>query len=261
MNNMLKKSYTEHTISSDKARIGVTTKGCAVTSWEVKDVAGVFTDLLYQGSTLQRTGIPLCFPYFGQREGQSGKHGFGRDSIWRLVATDASCVKLHLTHEEISESAQKAYPFAFAAEVALTVGKDGSLAYALQVKNTGEEPLPLSPGLHPYWHISHAEKKEIVIPMLKDFDAKQIDWDTNPPDTVYPFTDSAQILLPNRTVTVYDLSRPKTITHLVVWSQSPDKPDSEYVCVEPVTRTPEEAPLFVAPGEAWNMQIQFTASI
>ena len=136
---MLKESYTEHTISSDKARVGVTTKGCAVTSWKVKDATGVFKDLLYQGNTLQRTGIPLCFPYFGQREGQSGKHGFGRDSLWRLVATDESCVKLHLTHEEISELAQKAYPYAFSAEVQLTAVKDGSLAYSLQVKNTGEE--------------------------------------------------------------------------------------------------------------------------
>mgnify|MGYP001615934069 FL=1 len=163
--------------------------------------------------------------------------------------------------KNISELAQKAYPYAFSAEVQLTAGKDGSLAYSLQVKNTGEEPLPLSPGLHPYWNIPHAEKKEIVIPMLKDFDAKQIDWDTNPPDTVYPFADSSQILLPNRTVTVYDLSHPKTIEHLVIWSQSPDKSDYEYVCIEPVTRTSEEETLFVDPGATWKMQIQFTASI
>jgi len=70
-------SFDRQIIESKNACIGVNPDGAYVSSWKVKNPQGQLVDVLYQGKTLRRTGVPLLFPNFGPATGMR-QHGFGR---------------------------------------------------------------------------------------------------------------------------------------------------------------------------------------
>jgi galactose mutarotase-like enzyme len=246
-------------IGSEASRITINPAGGYVGSWQVKNAAGDWVDVLYQGQTQKRSGIPLLFPYFGLAEGMR-THGFGRDSTWRCAA-DGTTATLRLNSGDIDETARQEYPHAFAATVIIQIEADGSLLYHLHVDNTGEQELPLSPGLHPYWAVDHSAKPRINISGIAGFDAASIDWTNAPPDDGFGYGGKVSVELPGKTITIEDVTAGGTVvSNMVVWSQSPQADDYNFVCVEPVcglANAVHEHPILVAPGGEFDMQIRF----
>lgn len=249
---------------SVNGRIGIDPDGGHITSWQVRNPQGEFEDILYVGKTKKRTGIPTLFPYYGEAEGMRS-HGFGRDSQWQVVAIEGSTIKMVLTDGNISEEARQEYPYPFEAAITIEAADDGSFIYKLDVKNTGTGDLPLSPGLHPYFAINHADKQKVTVDGIPDFDASSVAWDTNPPDTVFPYTGKTTVNIPGRKISIEDITEGgPVIEHAVVWSQTPQKDDYNFVCVEPITggdNAIHDNPKKVAPGQEWSMAIRFSASI
>ncbi|HLL60386.1 MAG TPA: hypothetical protein VK338_01595 [Candidatus Nitrosocosmicus sp.] len=262
LNNPDQQVYDQQIIESRNAQIGINPEGGYVTSWKVRNPQGELVDILYQGKTLKRTGIPILFPHFGKADGMR-PHGFGRDSLWN-VSADGNRTTMTLTSDDISEEAANEYPYSFDAAIIVEVEEDGSMLYHLQVRNMGTENLPLSPGLHPYWKINHNDKPKMKIEGLNGFDATQEEWDTNPPDTPYEYNGKITIDLPDRVITIEDVTdNQPVVEHVMVWSQTPEKDDFNLVCVEPVTRLHNaihENPINVAPGDEFNMKIRFSTS-
>jgi len=63
---------------------------------------------------------------------------------------------------------------------------------------------------------------------------------------------------------ITDIGEPRTIKQLTVWSQTPDKPDSDFVCFEPICGFRggiDSEPILIAPGESWKMEVQFSVEI
>lgn len=255
-------------IQSERARVGVNPEGGYITSWQVQNPQGEFEDILYIGSSIRRTGIPILFPYSGEGGDKGPSHGFGRNSTW-TIDTERSTgnkVVMKLSSEQISPEAREKYPYPFNTEITIEVEEDGSLVYNLHVENTGTEKLPLSPGLHPYWKIAHGDKRKMSIDGIPAFDAAIVDWDTNPPDApdaVYDYNGKTTVHIPGKTITIEDISDTPVVKDIVVWSQIPDKDDYNLVCVEPVCgkdNAVNEDPILVAPGETFDMRIRFSVS-
>lgn len=259
-----RKIFDKVTVESPNAKIGVSDEGGYITSWKVKNPqSGNFEDVLYVGSEIKRTGIPTLFPNYGEWEGGL-THGFGRNSKWQLEQVGANKVKMRLDDGDISEEVKAVYPHQFGATISVEAGEDGSLLYSLDVENRGQDALPITPGLHPYWAIPQEDKGKITTEGVNGFDAFSVDWDNNPPDTVYDFNGKTVVKFPQRQITIEDTTPSgPVVKNIVVWSQTPDKADSNFVCFEPITggdNAINTNPILVPSQEKWNMVLKFSAT-
>ncbi|MEI9865139.1 MAG: D-hexose-6-phosphate mutarotase [Limisphaerales bacterium] len=109
-----------------------------------------------------RGGVPICFPWFGSREGLPA-HGFARVTAWELVATDVlpdGGVRVRL---RLPEKAGGANAFRGRAEYIVTANEQ--LTLELQVTNTTAEPLSFEECLHAYFSVGDID--EVAITGLK----------------------------------------------------------------------------------------------
>lgn len=253
------------TIHSEGGTATVSPQGGYVTSWKTKHPkTGELTDILYIGKTIKRTGIPILFPQFGDAPSMR-KHGFGRDSSWAITQQNDASISLTLTDQDIAEDAKKEYSFEFKAVITVSIEANGSLLYSLVVTNTGGYNLPISPGLHPYWAIPHAKKKEFKIDGVSGFDASIFDWDNSPPDTAFAYNGKVTATLPDREITIEDVTTPSpVIKHIVVWSQPITMDDYHFVCIEPICGYNNElvtGPILIKPNTVWQMSVRFSATL
>lgn len=256
----------EFVIETDEAVMTIDAVGGHITSWKVRNPKNrdTFIDVLYTGTEKKRSGIPVLFPNYGESK-TVGTHGFGRNSLWIPESgSDKNKMELSLSDSGIDSEDAKKYPHLFAANIGVTL-TDSSLTYNLQVQNTGHEVLPISPGLHPYFAVPHEEKHYMMAKGMMGFDPYEIDWDGAPPDTVYPFKNKVTVQFPDKELEIKDVTRSqKPIQHIVVWSQNTDKPDSDFVCFEPVCGLDhglENSPIQVAPQDTWNMALRFSVKV
>lgn len=254
--------FDKFLIRNAKSKIGINPDGGYVSSWEVKNPStGRFEKVLYQGKTQKRSGIPILFPYFGKAEGKRN-HGFGRDEKWDIENLEDAKAAICLKAGDISQDARSEYPYQFSARIIIEAVGTG-LIYSLEIKNCGSEPMPVSPGLHPYWAVAHDLKKKVTIKGLEEFNASQTDWDQNPPDNIYPFKGEVVLVLPDKSISIDDITgnEEPVIKHIVVWSQSLSEDDYDFICVEPVTGTHKalvKDPILIKPDEEWRMKLRFS---
>ncbi len=248
--------YDQVFIENKQTKVGINPQGGYVTSWKIND-----TDILYQGSSIRRTGIPILFPYYGKAH-QTRMHGFGRDCQWEISTHDQASVTMELTPDNLTEEDRRDYPFEFSAQITVNLLSDSELLYTLEVTNNDSKDLPISPGIHPYWSIPHQEKPAISINGINGFSAASVDWNNTPPDDPYDFSGQATVSLGNKTLGIEELSLPRVVKFLQLWSQTPVRdPDFNFLCVEPICGLNygiEESPLLVKQGETWQMKVRFS---
>jgi galactose mutarotase-like enzyme len=126
------------------------------------------TDTLKDPTKNVRGGIPVLFPIAGrltddkyQVDGVTytmKQHGFARNLPWAIVdqATDGGArLGLALTPNHVT---RPQYPFEF--RLAITyVLSEGRLTVQVRASNTGERPMPIQPGLHPYFQLADRNKR------------------------------------------------------------------------------------------------------
>jgi glucose-6-phosphate 1-epimerase len=106
-----------------------------------------------------RGGIPVIFPRFELRPPHVAlpRHGFARTSVFTLLqhtgSGDEAAVELAL--RAAPEAVTFEQPFALTVRVALA---HRALTVALEVHNTGTEPLPIGAALHTYLAVSEVER-------------------------------------------------------------------------------------------------------
>ena len=101
-----------------------------------------------------RGGIPVCWPWFGDSP-DAGKpaHGFVRHREWRVMGSAATVDAVSITLATATTAADKAL-WPHDAEARLTVTLGATLALALETRNTGPAPFPLTQALHTYFRVS-----------------------------------------------------------------------------------------------------------
>ncbi len=135
--------------------------GAHVTSWGPADFGEVLylsPNSLWQDGRAIRGGIPICFPWFGNKKDDPGvpAHGFVRTALWKLedisVSGDDVTVSTFL---ENSEGSSTAWPSAFRVACRVTFGSD--LIQELIVTNTGASPFQFEEALHTYFLVGQAQ--------------------------------------------------------------------------------------------------------
>ena len=153
-----------------KARVVLApARGGMVTRFIVSDTSVLYLDVdtLRDPTKNVRGGIPVLFPIAGrladdryERGGASytmKQHGFGRNMPWAIVdqATDGGArLGLALTPTAVTRAQ---YPFEFRLTMTYLLS-EGRLTAQMRVSNLGAEPMPISPGLHPYFQLADRNK-------------------------------------------------------------------------------------------------------
>jgi glucose-6-phosphate 1-epimerase len=98
-----------------------------------------------------RGGVPICFPWFGNRDGDVS-HGFARVTEWQIVKTSAApdgSVTLHFRLPEIpGRAAWKNLRTEFVVTVAETLTME-----LIATNDSGDETFEIENCLHTYFHV------------------------------------------------------------------------------------------------------------
>jgi glucose-6-phosphate 1-epimerase len=134
--------------------------GAHVLSWKPADA----DEQLYlspqsqrDGKRAIRGGIPVIFPRFELRPPHAAlpRHGFARTSMFTLHSTrSGEEAEAELTLSAAPAGVTFDQPFALTVRVTLA---PRALAVALEVHNTGAEPLPIGAALHTYLAVSRVD--------------------------------------------------------------------------------------------------------
>ena len=109
----------------------------------------------FEGGKAIRGGVPICFPWFGDRvdHPESPAHGFARTVEWAVVSVggDEACVevKLLLAADEHTKSLWQGE---FVAEYLVSLSD--KLTLSLEVRNAGEAGFTYEQALHTYLRVN-----------------------------------------------------------------------------------------------------------
>ena len=153
-----------------KARVVVApARGGMVTRFSVGDSNVLYLDpeTLEDPTKNVRGGIPVLFPIAGRLAGDSyvlpggthtmKQHGFARNMPWAIVdQADEGCARLGVA---LTATPMTRLQFPFEFRLAMTyLLEDGRLTVEMRVANLGETPMPIQPGLHPYFQLADRDK-------------------------------------------------------------------------------------------------------
>jgi glucose-6-phosphate 1-epimerase len=254
-------------ICTPLATARVALQGAQVLAWRPDGVAPVLWlsgAAVFEADKAVRGGIPVCWPWFGDRPGHSA-HGFVRTRLWELRETtldaqDQVRVTLGLRDDATTRTV---WDHAFDLELQVSVGS--TLQLTLTTHNTGTESFSLTEALHTYFSVSDIRQTTVhgldgtdYLNKVQGFARAQQRGPVNftgETDRVYLHT-TANCVIDDadqkRRITVAKAGSHAT----VVWNPWLDKekamPDmapggyQRMVCVETVNAGPQ--PVTVAPG-------------
>jgi galactose mutarotase-like enzyme len=177
-----------------------------------------------------RGGVPVLFPFCGKLAAETfaltgtkmKQHGFGRNKAWSVVERGASWVRMGLSADAETRAQ---WPYEFTAEQTVMI-VPGGLQIELAIAAAGE-PLPVSPGWHPYFCVAAADKGDVrgdVAGFTPDQIGDDREFDFG---VVAPKTGRARFEVPG--LGGLRITFSPEMRHLQFWSQ-PGKP---FICLEP----------------------------
>lgn len=268
-------------VSTATATAEIYLQGAHVTAWAPAgqaDVIWMSEKSAFAPGAPIRGGAPVCFPWFGPLPwGNAPLHGFARVSDWTLaeVTEQGDEVALVFTLSDSEETRASAWPHPFDARYTVTVG--AGLTLALEVTNTGAEPITFAEAFHTYLGVG--DVRDVSITGLEQ--APYVDrlvspeWlePTGEPLTITAETD--RVYAQPGTIAVVDRAGARTLTitaqgsaNAVVWNPwiakaaaMGDFGDDEWtqmVCIE--TCNVLDAAVTLAPGERHAMVATISVS-
>ena len=234
---------------------GISLDGACLTRFSVGDEDLLFPDgmLEVEGRLKRRGGMPLLFPNAGPLLDGSPfplpQHGFARDLPWELLRRSEDAATISLKRD-----ADERYPFSLRLEVSICVAP-GRLDYGFSVVNESPSPLPMAPGLHPYFAVPYEFRSELIT-NAPGFDPSTYDWSEV---LVLDRVDPLELTLPGGTRLTAVSSSDLTTT--VIWSE----PGRDFLCIEPWAAAPgaltnPDACLHALPGETKSFHYSLAVS-
>lgn len=138
-------------------------QGAHLTHWQPKHTAlpviWLSDNAIFEQGTAIRGGIPLCWPWFGDKEGDT-THGFARNFDWELIdATSNEDIDELKFVLKSSETTKTLCPFDFELTAVYKLGKE--LAIELTTENTGESSFEITQAIHTYFYVQDVLKTYI----------------------------------------------------------------------------------------------------
>jgi glucose-6-phosphate 1-epimerase len=143
----------EAEIQTPLASARVALHGAQLLAWQpagAQPVIWLSKAAVFEPGQPVRGGVPVCWPWFGPREGLP-MHGFVRTRLWQVreASLDASQqVVLRLGLQDDADT-RALWDHAFDLELVLTIG--ATLTLTLISHNTGDQPFTLTDALHTYF--------------------------------------------------------------------------------------------------------------
>ncbi|MDX8410819.1 MAG: D-hexose-6-phosphate mutarotase, partial [Mariprofundaceae bacterium] len=141
-------------------------QGAQVTAFQPRGQEPVFwtqAGCRFEAGSSMRSGIPVCWPWFGPHPSDAGKpaHGFVRTALLTLKQTQALAdgstqIRFGLRDDEAT---QALWPHAFELELIATVGPE--LCVELRTRNSGGEAFTITEALHTYFSVADVTKVSI----------------------------------------------------------------------------------------------------
>ena len=139
--------------------------GAHVTSWKpagTEEVFFVSPNSLWQDGHAIRGGIPICFPWFGDKadDPHAPAHGFVRTKAWQIesISQAGEAVTVSMFTESDANT-RKWWPADFRLVHRATF--DRELSLELVVTNTGTTSLRFEEALHTYHRVGNIEKTRV----------------------------------------------------------------------------------------------------
>ncbi|HZP24116.1 MAG TPA: D-hexose-6-phosphate mutarotase [Terriglobales bacterium] len=251
--------------------------GAHVTSWKPvgsEEVLYLSPNTIWQAGKAIRGGVPICFPWFGDKAGDphAPAHGFVRAKDWQLDSVEQQGQAVIVTlSTESDDSTRQWFPGDFRTTYRVTFGAE--LVLELTTINTGSTALRVEEALHTYYAVGDATRAAVegldgarYIDKTDGFRQKQQQGDVMiaaETDRVYLNTEDALLLsdpvLPRRIKVAKRHSRTTVVWN--PWSVKSvalkDLGDGEWkrmLCIE-VSNVGDSA-VEVAPGEQHTMRAE-----
>jgi galactose mutarotase-like enzyme len=218
-----------------------------------------------------RGGIPVLFPVAGRLtddefvlDGERfsmPQHGFARKLAWRITATNADQAAAALTLSlENSDMTVAQWPFEFRLTFRYELC-DGALTIQQKFENLSDRPMPVHPGLHPYFRVDEWRKRDVHLATAatRAFDNRTgalrtltgpIDFGSGEVDLQLLDHGQTRIQVRRPDAPAIELEYDRAETVITVWTL----PSHPFVCVEPwATRSDalnRGDPLWIAAGDA-----------
>jgi glucose-6-phosphate 1-epimerase len=139
--------------------------GAGVTSWKpsgADEVLFVSTASKWAEGRAIRGGVPICFPWFGNKadDPKAPAHGFVRAKPWQLESIaqkrNSVIVAMWTTSDE---ETKKLWPADFRLVHRVTFGRE--LMMELEMTNTGTSALGFEEALHTYFRVGDVQKVRV----------------------------------------------------------------------------------------------------
>jgi len=114
-------------------------------------------DAVFEEGQPIRGGIPVCWPWFGGRDGLPG-HGFARLRFWELAKATDSAEGVELEFR-LHGTEGPGWPHSF--ELALMVKMGSTLAVTLEMKHLGISSVDITAALHTYLSVAAIEQTSV----------------------------------------------------------------------------------------------------
>ena len=152
--------------AADGAQATVALFGAHLLSWKTangKERMFVSARSALDGGKPIRGGVPVIFPQFNLR-GPGPKHGFARESTWRLTASGGdggeSFLQFGLTQDDLAPAVAASWPHAFELQLRFILSGD-TLEFDFKVRNSGARELPFALALHTYYDVGHLDATSV----------------------------------------------------------------------------------------------------
>ena len=139
--------------------------GAHVTSWKPAghdEVLFLSPNTIWQEGKAIRGGVPICFPWFGDKAGDphAPAHGLVRTRNWQLESVeqqgDAAVISLSI---EADDAMRQWWPDGFRAFYRVTFGTE--LVLELTTANPGPSPMRIEEALHAYYSVGDATRARV----------------------------------------------------------------------------------------------------
>lgn len=261
-------------VDGDSSVVVAPRRGGMVTSFNVggREVFAMDDASFADETKNVRGGVPLLFPSPGRLTddvwagGPLKQHGFARNHAFDVVDRAGDKVSLRLRSTDVRETSY-AYPF----ELVMTYTVAGrTLRIEAEIKNQGQEPMPMGFGIHPYFAVPQAQKADVRVPTraTRVFDNRAkiertftgLELDGEEVDLHFLDHGAAEASLLSPELVVALRASPE-FSHWVVWTLR----GKDFVCLEPWTCPPDmlrtgDRLIAVPPGQSHKLWIEIRVS-
>lgn len=140
--------------------------GAQATSWHptgATEALFVSCESAWQQDKAIRGGVPICFPWFGDKTGDPNApvHGFARTKPWRLDAIQRSGDDVTVMMSTASDQSTNLWwPADFHLSYRATFG--AALVLELELRNTGHATLQFEEALHCYFRVGDVRHVRVI---------------------------------------------------------------------------------------------------